>query len=201
MNAMIRLVLTVPLPRISKVEAIGGLKVRVTWNAGIRAPKSDEVDLSPLINSRKFYRLLRSDPALFYSVHTIEEGTIIAWGPDNAIDMAADSVEQLAEESMTANDFRHFLTSNHFTHQEAGALLGRSRRQVENYLSGKEKIPRTVTMACFGLAARKEQTSQRAAIYTSATSPNTKTETLPTKPLVINEPSITALPMLEAVGQ
>jgi hypothetical protein len=201
MNAMTRLVLTVPLPRVSKIEAIGGLKVRVQWGAGIRAPKSEEVDLAPLINSLKFYRPLRSDPTLFYSVHLIEEGAIIAWGDDNAIDMAADSVEQLAEESMTANDFRGFLKSNGFTHQEAGALLGRSRRQIENYLSGKERIPRTLSMACFGLVARKQQRSQRAGLYTSATAQTNKTETLPTTPLGIREPTATALPMQEAIGQ
>lgn len=125
------------------------------------------VDLSPMIKSLKFYRPLRTDPALFRTVHLIEEGTIIVWGDNDQIDMAADSVEQLAEESMTADDFRDFLKSNNLTHNDVAALLGYSRRQIENFLAG-ELIPRVVVMACFGLIARKQRLAE------SQTSPTIK---------------------------
>jgi hypothetical protein len=153
MSPMINL--TIPMPRIASVEAVRDLVIRVKWNAGIRANRNDIVDLSPLIKALKFYRPLHSNPSLFRSVHLIEGGTILAWGDDDEIDMAADSVEQLAEESMSSDDFRDFLRTNQLTHSEAAALLGYSRRHIENFLSGKEPIPRVVVMACFGLLARK----------------------------------------------
>jgi hypothetical protein len=156
MNAMTRLVLTVPMPRMASVEVVRHLVIRVTWSAGIRASRTDTVDLSPLIISLKFYRTLRTDHALFRTIHLVEGGTILAWGDNDEIDMAADSVEQMAEESMTPDDFRVFLKSNSLTHTEAAAQLGYSRRQIENYLSGNELIPRVVVMACFGLTARKQ---------------------------------------------
>jgi len=152
MSAIARL--AIPMPQIAHIDVVRHLVVRVIWSAGIRAKRADVVDLSPMINLLKLYRPLREDPELFKSVHLIEEGRILAWGNDDQIDMAADSVEELAEETMTNDDFREFLKSNNLTHGEAAALLGRSRRQIENYLSG-EPIPRVVVLACFGLVARK----------------------------------------------
>ena len=129
--------------------------VRVTWSAGIRAGRTDVVDLSPMINSLKLYRPLRENRMLFRTLHLIEKGRVLAWGDDDEIDMAADSVEELAEETMSADDFRDFLKIYGLTHNEAAAYLDRSRRQIENYLSGAEPIPRIFVMACFGLVARK----------------------------------------------
>ena len=154
MNVM-TLTLTIPMPQIERIEPVEHLILRVTWSAGIRARRTDLIDLSPLINSLKFYRPLREDRVLFRAVHLIENGRILAWGDDDNIDMGADSVEQLAEETMTADDFRAYLRSNNLTHTEAAALLGRSRQQIENYLSGSEPIPRVFVMACYGLTARK----------------------------------------------
>jgi hypothetical protein len=83
-----------PMPRLASVEAGERLVVRVTWSAGIRKSRADTVDLSPLVNSLKFYRPLRDDHDLFRTVHLFEDGTMIAWG-DSQIEMAADSIEQL----------------------------------------------------------------------------------------------------------
>jgi len=155
MSATVDWALTIPMPQISKITAVRSLVLRVTWSAGVRIGRSDEVDLSPMINALKLYQPLRKDNVLFSTAHLIEDGRIIAWGDDDQIDMAADSVEQLAEEIMTPEDFRDFLHSNGLTHTEAAALLGRSRRQIENYLSGSERIPRVLVMACYGLKARR----------------------------------------------
>jgi hypothetical protein len=156
MNAMTKLTLAIPPPRLANVAVVSNLIIRVEWLEGIRERRTDTVDLSPLINSLKFYRPLRNNPTLFNSIHLIEEGKILAWGQNDEIDMAADSVEQLAEESWTKDDFRDFLNSNNLTHQEAAALLGYTRRQIENYLSG-ELIPRVVVLACYGLDCRKQR--------------------------------------------
>jgi len=92
-----------PMPRIASVEVVDDLVLRISWSAGIRANRVDVVDLSPLINSLKFYRPLRKGPSLFRTVHLIEHGTIVAWGEDDEIEMAADSIEQLAEQRREPN--------------------------------------------------------------------------------------------------
>ncbi len=144
------------MPKIAAVAVEDHLIVRATWAAGSRAGRTNVVDLSPLVHSLKHYRPLREDRALFRTLHLIEDGRILAWGDDDGIDMAADSVEELAEETMTADDLRDFLKANDLTHAEAAALLDRSRRQIENYLSGREPIPRLFVLACFGLVARRQ---------------------------------------------
>src|SRR6516164_2591273 len=103
MSAMAKSKAAIPMPRIASVEVVDNLVLRVSWSAGIRASHVDVVDLSPLINSLKFYRPLRKDPSLFRTVHLIEHGTIVAWGKDDEIDMAADSIEKLAEQGPEAS--------------------------------------------------------------------------------------------------
>ncbi len=156
MNEITKIItITAPLPKLASVEAVGKLNVRVRWAAGNRAEKNEIVDLSPIINTFKFYRALRSHRKLFRTVHLILDGRAIAWG-DDQIDMPATNLEFLAEEAMSASDLRTFMRRNNVTHAELGSLLGRSRRQIENYLSGYP-IPRIVALACFGYEARRQK--------------------------------------------
>ncbi len=134
-----------------------GLSVVVTWAQGARARRTETIDLSPLINSLKFYKPLRDNPRLRATVHLIEDGHAIAWGGDDAIDMAATSLERLAEETMTTEDFRAFIAHQSLTHSAAAALLGYSRRQIELYLSGEQPIPRVVALACHAIKLRSER--------------------------------------------
>src|SRR3954471_19508441 len=142
----------VKLPSIRDVRCVDGrLRViSITWGKGPREGRTDRVDLSPLIDTFKFYRPLRNDPTLFAGVHTINGGSALAWGKAGEIDMAADSVLRLAEETMTADDFRRFLERNHLTQERAALLLGRSPRQLKYYLSAGI-LPRIVSLACIGL--------------------------------------------------
>jgi hypothetical protein len=82
----------------------------------------------------------------------IDDGYAIAWG-NGSIDMSASSVERLAEEAMTGKDFCDFMKRNALTHQAAAAALGRSKRQIENYLQ-YETLPRMVVLACIGYEVR-----------------------------------------------
>jgi hypothetical protein len=107
-----------------------------------------------LIDAFKVYRPLRENAELFETVHVIEDGDAIGWGEGEAIEMSATSIERLAEEVMSAEEFRSFLRAYNLTHGAAAAMLGRSRRQIENYLSG-EPIPRVVVLACYGFVARR----------------------------------------------
>jgi hypothetical protein len=145
----------IPMPRIASMKVTNHLTIKVSWSAGIRAGRTDVIDLSPMINAFKHYRPLRENRELFASAHLIADGSIVAWG-DDEIDMAADSIEALAEETFTPEDFQDFIDHYDFTHQEIAAQLGRSRRQIENYLSGQEPIPRVIALACFGLIARRD---------------------------------------------
>jgi hypothetical protein len=129
--------------------------VAVRWAAGKRRGREDRVDLSPLIDTLRFYAPLRKNPALFETAHLIDDGYAVAWD-DDAIDMSAESVERLAEETMTCADFGAFLESHSLTHQAAAAVLGRSKRQIENYLQCEYSIPRVVVLACHGYEARRE---------------------------------------------
>ena len=142
------------LPRIAAVAAQEGFYGAVTWKGGPRAGRSDVVDLGPAIMTLKPYAPLRSDPAPFTTVHVINHGVALGWGDD--IDMSADGVEELVEQSMTTADFRAFMERHRFTQEAAAARLGISRRQV-NYLLTSKAIPRTVALACAYLDRPEEQ--------------------------------------------
>lgn len=144
-----------PMPRLASVGAAEKLSVKVTWSEGSRAPRSEVVDLSPLIGSFKFYRLLRKNRALFEAVHVVEDGEAIAWGDDDQIDMSATSIERLADEALDADEFRQFLSEQNLTQQAAAAMLGYSRRQIAHYVAGDKAIPRVFALACRALEARR----------------------------------------------
>jgi hypothetical protein len=149
-----------PMPCLGGVRAIDSSSVLVNWTEGVRAGRTEAINLLPLIDNFKLYEPLRRNEAMFSTVHVIEDGNAIAWGHNGEIDMAATSIERLAEEAMSADDFSAFLERNKLTHQGAASALGRSRRQIEYYLS-KGVIPRIIALACFGYEARKNQENKR----------------------------------------
>ena len=153
MSATKRIDSGVPMPLIAAVRPMDAENrlVEVTWAEGNRRGRTDVVDLSPLIDTHRFYRPLRNDQALFDTVHIIDHGEAVAWG-DDAVDMSADSIERLAEEAMTAEDFCAFLARNNLTQEAAAAILGRSRRRIAAY-ANEGGIPRIVALACRGYEA------------------------------------------------
>lgn len=140
------------LPCLKSIQPAGGFSVTVEWAVGARKGKIETVDLSPSILTFKLYRPLRDDEALFATVHLVEDGDAIAWG-DGSIDMAATTVEQLAEEVMTNDDFAAFLKRNELTLDAAAGHLGISRRQVAYYAKSRA-VPRLVALACEALERR-----------------------------------------------
>jgi len=143
----------IPMPLIASVRPVdaGNRLVEVTWAGGNRRGRTDVVDLSPLIDTHRFYRPLRKDTALFDTIHVVDNGEAVGWA-DDAIDMSADSIERLAEEMMTAEDFRSFLGRNNLTQERAAVILGRSRRRIASY-ANEGGIPRIVALACRGYEA------------------------------------------------
>ena len=149
------------MARLAGIRVVGNSSLAIDWAEGVRAGRSDVLDLTPLIGSYKVYRPLRENPNLFKTAHLVEDGDVVAWdGPD--LEMTAELVETLAEQSMTPDDFARFLSRNRLTHEGAAALLGRSRRQIEYYLK-RGPIPRVVALACFGYEALAERQRSEAA--------------------------------------
>jgi hypothetical protein len=141
-------------PAIESVKIVDGQHrmLAVSWARGRRKGRVDVVSLSPLIDTHKFYAPLRRNLELFETVRVIDDGYALAW-VNGSIDMSASSVERLAEEAMTGKDFNEFLQRNALTHQAAAAALGRSKRQIENYLQ-YATLPRMVVLACIGYETR-----------------------------------------------
>jgi Protein of unknown function (DUF2442) len=135
------------MPSIQKVAVSNGARVRVTWSRGSHKGTTTEVDIAPLIHSKKVFAPLRNNPALFQTVHIVEGGGAIAWGDDDKIDMAATTVERLADESMTPEDFSAFLERHSLSLDAAAAQLGISRR-LAAYYAKERRIPRYIVLAC-----------------------------------------------------
>jgi len=145
-----------PMPRIGAVRAVSPRSVEVEWTAGPREGRREVVDLSPDIQAYRLYRPLRSDPTLFETVHVAEGGAAIAWGADDAIDMPATSIERLASEAMTNEEFAAFLARNRLSLDAAAAQLGISRRLVAYYAKDRP-IPRHIALACALIDLRRSE--------------------------------------------
>ena len=132
----------VAFPKMKAVAPLDDLRVRVTWVDGDQVV----VDLAPTIHTFKVYAPLRTDRALFETVHVVD-ASVIAWGEGGTIDMHVAEVERLAGEVMEAADFRAFLKDLRLTRDAAAAQLGISRRMV-GYYAGGHGVPRSIALAC-----------------------------------------------------
>ena len=79
----------------SQVQVLPDLSLSVGWAEGPRTGTADVVDLSPVINTYKFYRPLRKNKELFQTAHLVDDGNAIEWG-DGTIDMSAELIEDIA---------------------------------------------------------------------------------------------------------
>jgi hypothetical protein len=66
------------------------------------------------------------------------------------VDMSAETIETIAEESMASADFAAFLDRNGLTQEAAAAPLGRSRRQICYYLN-PGPVPRVVVLVAWDM--------------------------------------------------
>jgi hypothetical protein len=157
----------VVLPRMADAQPLPGFVLRVTWSDGRRAGREDAVDLRPVIDSYKIFRPLR-DEAFFLTGQLGDDGEAVIWSGDD-LEISADMVLSLAEEAMAPSDFADFLVRNELTQQAAASLLGRSRRQIANYIA-TGPIPRIVALACYGYEARKRDVSIARQLQSAASS-------------------------------
>jgi hypothetical protein len=142
----------IPLPRISEIQALPDFRLAIAWVEGSRRGRTDLVDLAPVINTYKLYRPLRNNEELFRTARLVDNGNVVAWA-DGRIDMSAELVEDIANETMAPQDFANFLERNGLTQEAAAALLGYSRRQIGTFVS-VGPIPRVVALACYGYEVR-----------------------------------------------
>jgi len=139
------------MARIAAIRVAGPASLEISWADGARAGRTDQVDLTSVIGTYKVYRPLRNNPELFASAHVVDEGYAVAWNGFD-VDMSAETIETVAEESMKPTEFAAFLDRNGLTQEAAAALLGRSRRQIGYYLR-PGPVPRVVALACVGYEA------------------------------------------------
>ena len=134
------------LPKIYTVKPLTNWQIEVILTNDSNG-KPVIVDLAPALFTYKIYRPLRDDRQLFETVHVCANGSAIAWGADDAIDMSAATIEQLSEETMQPSDFAEFLKRHNLSYHAAAAQLGISRRLVAYYASERH-VPRYIALAC-----------------------------------------------------
>lgn len=138
----------IAMPRVASVSPLSAYNVEVEWAAGHRAGKREVIDLAPIIGTYTIFRPLRNNAALFGTVKVIEDGGVVAWDGDD-LELAADALEDLAEQTMTPSEFTAFMKRFDLTETAVAAILGYSRRQI-GYFKTTGPIPRVVALACKG---------------------------------------------------
>jgi len=141
----------IPLPRLAEVRAVAPLTLVVSWADGARAGRTDRIDLAPIVETLKIFRPLRRNDVLFATARLGEDGDTVVWAGDN-LELHAETLESLAEQSMSPQDFVAFLKRNRLTQEAAATILGYSRRQI-GYFTTTGPIPRVVALACKGYEA------------------------------------------------
>ncbi len=142
----------IPLPRMGRMSTVTRpFSIAVQWADGLRAGMTETIDLSPIIDSFKIFRPLRNNETLFRTARLIDDGDAVAWSGTD-IEMSAEAIEALAEQTMTPQDFVAFMERNDLTQEGAAAILGYSRRQI-GYYTTTGPIPRVVALACLGYEA------------------------------------------------
>lgn len=114
------------------------------------------LDLSPVIRRYPSLAALQ-DPAVFATAGLGDWGGSVIWGPDDALELAADNLRARAIEQ--AGEASHefiieWMERHHLTLDQAAQALGLSRRMLAYYRSGARPVPRHVALACVGFSAQ-----------------------------------------------
>lgn len=130
-----------PLPQIAWAVPLDGRKVKVVWADG----RTKVVDLTAPFANRRIFIPLRSDDALFRTLHVSEYGSALEWdGPD--LELSASWLDHLPEAEFTNEEFRNAMDRLHMTNEGMAAELEISRSQVAEYKKDKP-IPRHIAHA------------------------------------------------------
>ena len=137
-------------PLIRTVTAHPPSMLAIVWSTGEALP----VDVSRLVRRFKLYAPLKN-PDLFAKAAADPWGHAVKWAGD--VDMGADQLYELAREQ--AGDwgpekFSAWMERFNLSLNAAADALDLSRRTIAHYRTGSRPIPRVVSLACEGLAAR-----------------------------------------------
>jgi len=143
------------LPRIADVRTDFPFVLIVTWAEGNRAGQVDRVDVSPVISTYKIFKPLKNRKVSFETAHLDEYGDAVLWNGKD-LELSAEVIEELAEQTMTPKDFVAFMKRNSLTETAAASILGYSRRQI-GYYKTTGPIPRIVALACRGFEGTKRE--------------------------------------------
>jgi hypothetical protein len=161
----------VQLPHIAHVDARFPDILVITWADGQRVGRVDAINVSPIINTYKIFRPLRKNEALFEAARVSEDRDSIVWDDNDDLELSAEALEELAEQTMAPDHFVAFMQRNGLTEEGVATILGYSRRQI-GYFKTTGPIPRVVALACRGFEAEKREqavaTKMREAIEINA---------------------------------
>lgn len=129
-----------PLPRIASAVPLQGRYARIEWKGG----GSVVVDLAPAFVTLKVFRDLRTKDALFQTMVVDEYGDALTWA--DGAELSAQWVSELAQSSMTNEEFREAMDRLRVTLDSMAARLGVARRLVADYRKDKP-IPKFVALA------------------------------------------------------
>lgn len=131
------------LPKIEKVEAKAGLKLRVKLKGEARWR---EVNLAGLIARYAGLDGL-DDPQVFAEAKVIDWGSAVGWPGER--DIAAGTLLRLAEEQAAFSnaEFRTWQGAVKLSNNEAADALGLTVSTIKNYRSDRD-IPTGVVIAC-----------------------------------------------------
>jgi hypothetical protein len=136
-------------PRIEKVEAEDGVRLRLRWIDG----STSLIDLSALIG--RLAGLRPFDPLRFAEAQLGDFGWAVTWGEEIAV--GADTLFRLAVEQkalrMDGAVLRQWRTTHGLGEEGAANVLGLSLRQYRQLESGTNPVPQTVALACSGFDA------------------------------------------------
>ena len=143
----------VKMPRITSVQALGNMRVTVTFEDGWSA----EVDLSAFVTGFPSLQPL-ADAALFTGVSIEEWGSGLTWDNEGPLSIAATTVYRLASEQAQdpARSFDAWMMQHGFSASRAAEVLGMSRRNIINYRTATRPIPKVVQLACKGWESMRQ---------------------------------------------
>jgi hypothetical protein len=138
-------------------ETLSNVALLVRWRLPRQGHGTEAVDLYPVLGAFKGFRRLVEDRTLFETARLSEDGIEVEWEDGSAL--AVSTIERLAREQMSNDDFRSFLSEMRLTFDSAAAALGLSRRLIAYYAADRP-IPRHVALACQGFVASLERYAQ-----------------------------------------
>ncbi|SOC83068.1 Protein of unknown function [Ensifer adhaerens] len=129
-----------PLPRLKEVVALDGRKLRVIFEDG----HSKVVDLTAALESRRIYKPLREDDALFRSFRISDYRNALEWSDE--LDFSAIWLKALPSVEFSNADFRAAMDELGMTLDGMAAALEVSRRLIADYRKDKP-IPQHISLA------------------------------------------------------